>query len=449
MPARKRGISSASYWIEKFIEGAVLGVPLAYIAKATDSLQARFFDEPWEILWILLPLAAAAWLSWMLLRGSRAVLLNWRALGFLAIYCSTFAVASASDLLVWRRMPQGYEGQSGAGRGWILPVTVGDWHYWLAPRGASRPNSPIVVLLEHPPGASREWLRWQDRRIVELAHKGGAAGVAFDVAFVGSAEVDPLFCKSVDDAGIPVLSAYEFRQDKVLGLYASVPATQQLSCLPLTNQGHAMGLAEADERVRSIPLFWSGVPGSQSALSVRIAQCIHSQCAAKDLPVPNERLLRYLPPAADTLTVIKPDQLAVLEQDSSVLRDRFLLVGEGSGSDVFNTPFGRLPGTLVHAYAVDSLLTAHYIRRPPAWMSAFAVFASCYILILLAAQGLAARVLVIATAGLTATIMVIAAAAMFFSAVWLDVIYTVVALWLLLPLLLGIRKRLHVAQASR
>jgi CHASE2 domain-containing sensor protein len=443
MPAKKQGISSLSHWIEKFIEAAVLSVPLAYIAQATNSLQTRFFDEPWEVVWIALPLGAVAWLSWILLRRSRALALNWRVVGFLAIYCSIFAVASASDLLVWRRMPQGYEGQSGLGRGWILPVTAGDWRYSLAPRSASRPNSPIVVLLDHPHGASREWLRWQDRRMIELARTGGARGVAFDVAFVGNAQIDSLFCKSVDDAGFPVLSAYEFQKDTVLGLYATVPATQQLPCLPLVNQGHAMGLAEADERVRTIPLFWAGVKGSQAALSVRIAQCIYSRCAANDLPVPDERLLRYLPPAAGTLTVIKPDQLAVLERNPSVLRDRFLLVGEGSGADVFNTPFGRLPGTVVHAYAVYSLLASHYVTRPPAWLSAFVVFGSCYVLTLLATQRLSTRRLVAIAVGITTAVIAVSAAAMYFSAVWLDAIYAVGATWLLVPLLLGVRNRLR------
>lgn len=445
MPARKKGIRSPRYWVEKFIEAAVLSVPLAFVAKATDPLKARFFDEPWSVLWIALPLGGAAWLSWRLLRRSRAATLNWRVVAFLAIYCSVFAVASASDLLVWRRMPLAYDGQTGSGRGWILPVTFGDWRYWVAPRGSSRPDTPVVVLLDHPQGATSEWLRWQDRRIVEMARKGGALGVAFDVTFTGSAEIDALFCESVSDAGFPVLSAYEFTQDEVLGLYARSPATQQLPCLPLTNQGHAMALAEADERVRSIPLFWGGVRGRQAALSVRVAQCIHSQCAGNDLPVPNDRLLRYLSPVAGALTVIEPDKLDALERNPSVLRDRFLLVGEGSGTDVFNTPFGRLPGAVVHAYAVDSLLALHYVTRPPAWLSAFVVFASCYILTLLAALKISARQLVLAAAGIATAVVALAAAAMYFSAVWLDVIYAVAATWLLLPLLLGARRRLYEA----
>ncbi len=443
MPAEKEGIRNPRYWVEKFIEAAVLSVPLAFVAKLTDPLQAHFFDEPRAVPWIALPFGVAAWLSWRFLRPGQSAVLNWRVVGFLAIYCSVFAVASASDLLVWRRMPQAYEGQTGSGRGWILPVTFGDWRYWVAPRSSSRPNNPVVVLLDHPQGATSEWLRWQDRRIIEMARKGGALGVAFDVTFTGPAEIDALFCKSVTDSGFPVLSAYEFRKDEVLGLYAISPDTQQLPCLPLVNQGHAMGLAEADERVRTIPLFWSGVKGRQAPLSVRVAQCIYSQCASNDLPVPNDRLLRFLPPSAGTLTVIEPNKLDALERNPTVLQDRFLLVGEGSGTDVFNTPFGRLPGTVVHAYAIDSLLASHYITRPPAWLSACVVFASCYILTLLAALQMSTRRLVIAAAGITIMVVAVAAAAMHFSAVWLDVIYAVVATWLLLPLLLGVRKRLR------
>jgi CHASE2 domain-containing sensor protein len=141
--------------------------------------------------------------------------------------------------------------------------------------------------------------------------------------------------------------------------------------------------------------------------------------------------------------VIEPNKLDALERNPTVLQDRFLLVGEGSGTDVFNTPFGRLPGTVVHAYAIDSLLASHYITRPPAWLSACVVFASCYILTLLAALQMSTRRLVIAAAGITIMVVAVAAAAMHFSAVWLDVIYAVVATWLLLPLLLGVRKRLR------
>jgi hypothetical protein len=298
-------------------------------------------------------------------------------------------------------------------------------------------------LLGYPPGATREWLRWQDRRVLEIASRGGARGVAFDVAFAGATAIDPLFCESVSSAGFPVLSTYELRKDQELGLYAMQPATEQLPCLPIANQAHAMGIAEADERVRSIPLFWGGVAGKQPALSVRVAQCIHSDCGRDDLPVPAERLLRFLRPGPGALIVIEPGQLDALERNPSVLRDRFLLVGDAAGADEFKTPFGRLPGTMVHAYAVDSLLAAHYIRRPSAWLSAFVVFASCYILTLLAAERNSRGTLVLAATGITAAVIAIAAAAMYFSAVWLDVIYTVVAVWLLLPLLLGIRNNLR------
>jgi CHASE2 domain-containing sensor protein len=97
----------------------------------------------------------------------------------------------------------------------------------------------------------------------------------------------------------------------------------------------------------------------------------------------------------------------------------------------------------VHAYAVDSLLASHYVTRPPAWLSAFVVFASCYTLTLLAAARVSAKRLAIASAGITVTVVAVAAAAMHFSALWLDVIYAIVATWLLMPILLGIRKRLH------
>jgi CHASE2 domain-containing sensor protein len=175
---------------------------------------------------------------------------------------------------------------------------------------------------------------------------------------------------------------------------------------------------------------------------VRIAQCIFSKCDRTDLPVPQGKLLRFLPPAQGTLVVIEPTQFAALKANPSVLHERFLLVGERSDTDKFKTPFGLLPGTVVHAYAVDSLLASHYVTRPPAWFSVFAVFASCYLLTLLAAQKLSTRWLLLAAAGITVAVFALAAVARYFSLVWLDVIYAVAATWLLLPLLLAFRRRL-------
>jgi hypothetical protein len=89
------------------------------------------------------------------------------------------------------------------------------------------------------------------------------------------------------------------------------------------------------------------------------------------------------------------------------------------------------------------LLASHYISRPPAWLSAFVVFASCYILTLVATLHASALRLTLAAAAITMAVVGVAGAAMYWSAVWFDVIYAVVATWLLLPLLFAVRARLR------
>jgi len=432
-PDAKPASAQVARWREKVVDAAVLSVPLALISNASTWIQASYFDEPWKVLWIVAPLIAAAWLTWYLLRQPGAARLDWRLAVFLSIYGSVFALASATDLLVWKRMPQGYEAAS---RGWILPVTLGDWHYWFPRQAPAQPKGPVVILVEHSEAATREERRWQDRRMVLLAHTGGATGVAFDVAFNGPSLVDARFCDEVQRSGLTVLSAYAYTFEPVLKEYVPTPAEQQLSCLPLKNQGHAMSLAESDRRVRMIPLYWDGNAGAP-ALSLRVARAILGEGAK--LPGPGAPPLRFLERPAEEQGIYFPEQLEALERNPSVLKDRFVLVGERSDTDTFQTPFGPLPGTVIHAFAVDSLLRNHFLIRPPPWVSAFAVFAACYVLALFASQRRTARSLAIVAAVISAAVVVAAAGVVFLFNVWLDVIYVIVATWLLWPLLLVYR----------
>jgi len=64
----------------------------------------------------------------------------------------------------------------------------------------------------------------------------------------------------------------------------------------------------------------------------------------------------------------------------------------------------------------------------------------CYFLTVLAARGVAARRLIALAVVLSTVLFALAAAAMLAAQVWVDVVYPVAALWLLIPLLLGFRR---------
>lgn len=434
---------------EKLIEAAILAVPLSLIAATQSWISARLFGEPWKILWVILPLAIIAWLTWRTIVRPKQRAPHWRWFIVLGLFCAVFALASASDLLVWKRVPKSagyYDRSDESARGWIVPVWLGDWRYRLVRRAPTELSGVVVILQQNLPGASKEALRVRDRRLIELARIGGARGIAFDVAYEESSRVDSIFCEAGERAkserrGFRVLSAYDLTPAKGELLPRRPPTPQSASvlpCLPASEQGHAMGLAEGDGIVRSIPLRWEGEDAP--AFSLRVAEALRDGDASKPrLSLPAGELLRFVPPDEE-LRIVEGRQLDALDRSPEQLAGYFLIVGERSDSDTFRTPFGNLSGAVVHAYAVHSLLSGAYIRRPPALWSAFIVFAGCYVLTLSAARQANARRLALTACVLTAIIVAMAAFAIWLWRVWVDVVYAVAAIWLLLPLLIVARR---------
>src|SRR5262249_25796599 len=118
------------------------------------------------------------------------------------------------------------------------------------------------------------------------------------------------------------------------------------------------------------------------------------------------------------------------------------LVGERSPEETFHTPFGDRPGVEVHAAAIASLLDGVWIERPPWWSGLLIIVVACYLIAVLVEDGLSVRTLVLIALGISVFLVGGSALAMRLWQVWLDVIYPLVAIWLLLGLLLMLRKKL-------
>ena len=435
-------------WRDRLVDTAILTVPTAVITQSTSWVQGKFFAQPWQILWVALPLTAVAVVAWKLLRRPEARRISLSFAVFLAAFASVFAVASASDLLVWKRVPLAdIEGMS---RNWLLPVRLGDWRYWVAPKLA--PNAKLtVILLDHQAGATPAKLRVRDAQVIQAAIAQHAKGVFFDVSYPGHAATDAIFCSAVRAAsakGLKVVTAFQLRQSQASKLYAPVPAADAEhtpECL-LPNEsgdrsrGHSMVFADVDGIVRTVPLKWDAAI-DHVPLSVRIAQCIQSSCGDQKFELPDTKLLHFLPTSEDPPTILGDAAFSQELGMADVLSGRYLLVGERSERDTFATATNEnTPGTMIHAYAANALLSKHYITRPPAWFSAFIVIAACCLLALLGSQNAKPRTLLLAAAGTTVVVIILAAAAMALFRVWVDVIYAVVAVWLLVPALIAYQK---------
>jgi len=200
-----------------------------------------------------------------------------------------------------------------------------------------------------------------------------------------------------------------------------------------TSQGHLLGYVEADNMVRAIPLFFKA-QSDRPALCVRIAQALEGD----KLVIPP--LLYFIAPKK-RFSQLTYAELKRNPEVRNRLRDNFILVGERSDRDIFDTPFGSVSGVIIHAYAAHSLRSGHFVERQPEWMSFIFVFGLCFLISILAAENTPPKRLVIITVMASAAVLAIADASMFIWRVWLAVIYPLVAMWLLLSLLLLLRRK--------
>jgi len=396
-------------------------------------------------------LAVAPVIAWRLLRRSTAQRFDWKFGVFLAGYAMLFAAASSSELLVWKRAPlaNARDESSESGRFWLLPKE-------------ELPPGMNIILLDYPDvtgDSAKVMMRLLEGQIIDAAARGRARGVFFDVAFVGRTAADALLCKAVNDAvaaGVSIVTAFSLQPFRDTGKFVEKPEASELQTPPclLESEGrpvyraHAMVFADGDGTVRSVPLKWEHAFG-RIPLSLRIAQCVSAKskykpdrlCESAGPTIPEDSHLRFIPAATETRVIAGNDVVREFFQLERPFTGQFLFVGANSPNDRFRSPGNSdTPGIMIHAAAVATLINGHSIQRPPIWFSAFIVIAACVVLALFASQGASLRVLLIVATVTTLLVFGLAALAIMTLRVWLDAIYAVVAVWLLLPLLLAYRK---------
>jgi hypothetical protein len=89
---------------------------------------------------------------------------------------------------------------------------------------------------------------------------------------------------------------------------------------------------------------------------------------------------------------------------------------------------------MIHALSIESLVHGRYITRIPWWQNLFRIFTFCYILTVLVAQGVPVRRLLIFAAISSLAMIGLSIAAIRIWHLWVDVIYFIAAVWLLLVL---------------
>jgi CHASE2 domain-containing sensor protein len=427
----------ALLWRDDLLKLLVAGLPTLLLQQLYKLVADRLFTQPWQALWFVVPLAGVGWVAWqVVVRHRRNLLLRGPMLAFFGVYVALFTIAAQSHLLDWRRDLVGGGAQPPAS--WLVPARLGDWRYALAAHdgGPEPPDDLLVVTTE--PAASLAAGRQRILKLIAVAAASGAKGIAFDFHLQQAASpLDPVLCTEIEKVrsqGMPVIFGLRLHRGET-GRWEPLPLAPDLAaCLPADALGHVMVLRDLDHDVRLVPLHLG--LGGRPALSLRVAALLQG-VAAEKLDQPYDGYLQPLPPRREhPILTYRRMEVMRSEELNSMLRGLFILVGEDSPSENFATPSGPRLGVLIHADAIDSLRAGAFFRRSPAWLTFGVIFALCYVVTALAASGAAARTLL--RTGLAASVGLVAAsaAAAWAARLWVDVVYALVALWLLLALLL-------------
>lgn len=437
-PGQKKSERLTKYR-EELLKLLILGFPLLLINRAFGWLADRLTGQPWQVLWLLVPVAGVAWILWRIARGRREFRLRGPFLAFFAVYVLIFSVGAGSRLLDWKRTIVGYERQ--APRNWLGLSWLGDWRYRFVPPAPAAPGDLVVVTLPSPEKVTLDEVRLQLAGLVKLAADNDARGIGMDFYFDDESRIDPLLCHTIESADFPVVVGYTFDRFDGEILRREFPASLEGCLSPESDQGHLVGFAEADNVVRSIPLFFRG-DRRMEAFSLKLARQL---ALDRDLAVPRNGLLQFVESERE-FPRVSYDALKTRTESHRMLADRFVLIGEDSEGEMFPTPFGERLGVLVHASAAHSLRVRHFITRAPWWSSFLVIFVACYVLISFAARGAPTLRLFGVTAAFAAGILGASLGAIFFWRLWIDIAYVWAAIWLLLPLVLGFRRGLTGAR---
>lgn len=406
-----------------------------------DLLHDRIMRDPGLGVYIIAGLCLTAFVFWALIGTGGRKAVGWGTMLFWLTYCLIFWSADATDLLS-RKRPQGFEAVA-VPKTWsgLLPVRWGDWRYSVVGTPATSDFKRIIVVLRSDSAnATRERLRYEDATLMLAASRGGASVIGVDASYADDkpedeSRVDSLFCDLVKEVKRPLVTAYEMRRESQLQEFVRSPSTDtQPQCLRSEDdQGQAMSLVDPDKRIRGIPLYWEyWSNGSRyPAFSLQVAL----KAGAKR-PALADGFLRFLPPPVDVIDVRDSQaDISAMGQHPDFFGGKILIIGSTSSSDRFYTPFDAFPGAEIHAFAVFDLLHGYYLRPCPAFLSAAIIFGSCFTILLLWWRQATARKMAVAAAVLSAVVFGISVVLTRYFLLWVNVIFAVSAIWLLLPIL--------------
>ena len=374
-------------------------------------------DAKLIVLVALLPLAAVLVALALPLVRERRLVLGGGFLWFFVVYCVFFSLAAGGRVLEGKRtVVAGFSGDTPSN---VLGLNrLGDWHYAVAPR-TPEGNDLLVITLPSFAGRQVEDARQAEIGLIRMAIAEHAKGIAFDYDMSDPSILDRSLChwiQQAESASVPVVLGYvlEMKNGRA---HRRLPAATIAACVRNNRLGTLAGVREADGYVRMVPTSHEGNEQLRS-FSYLIASVL-----AGERKLPNVGLAQFVAPEGriDTLAGM-PDDAAARSMDH-----RFVIVGADRPDDVHLTPYGKLPGVLIHAYAANALRADRVIRRLDVQWMLPVILMLCYVLVLLQSYG-GLRPLLIGAALIAIAVVLSAAFAMRMRLVWIDVSYPLIAI---------------------
>ena len=249
-------------------------------------------------------------------------------------------------------------------------------------------------------GRFSSWPRAYHAQIINILAEAGARVIVFDILFSEPSSDDDELITAIQQAGnviLPIATNLEVNQPTMMGETNTLKSTvrpliaYEASALAV---GHASVLPDEDGTVRRLPLLIQNGDESEPALSLA---AVSSYLRLPEINVtPDED--NYLPFAGRLIPLDDAYGMLINYHGNSVwsseyeaipyadvldnkvnldtFQDKIVLVGitaTGFG-DIFWTPLGQLiSGVELHAVAVDTILTARFLKPPSDFITILSV----------------------------------------------------------------------------
>ena len=253
-------------------------------------------------------------------------------------------------------------------------------------RGFRAPQSPIVIVTIDEDSFAElnipwPWPRALHAKLVDIVSRGKPAAIALDILFLEPSargpEDDQALAKAIARSGRVVLAAglSEVREQ------GWIKEKQDLNPpLPLIREGAAAWgpvniVTDHDAFVRRSRLTLNFQGRDWAGFDLQIYRLAKARgIPAAPLPTDPELVINYAGPPG-TFPRVAYSRIVSGEIPPEVFEGQIVMVGATTQilQDVFPTPFAprrTMPGVLIHANVLDTLLSGIPIRRAPIWLVA-------------------------------------------------------------------------------